>query len=64
MVTAREALRAESVMYGRVEAGLRCRSTSVTASREAFPWKSSTARPRRKLWVPNPVADTPTEVRA
>ena len=42
-------MRAASVMYGRVEAGLRCLSTSVTASHEAIPWKSSTARPRRKL---------------
>jgi hypothetical protein len=39
MVTARDAMRAESVMYCRVEAGLRCRSTSVTFSREARPWK-------------------------
>ncbi len=64
IVTAREAMRAESVMYGRVDAGLRCRSISVSASREALPWKSSTARPRRKLCAPSPVVLTPTEVRA
>ena len=57
-------MRAASVMYGRVEAGFRCRSTSVTTSRGAFPWKSSTARPRRKLWAPSPATSTPTAVRA
>ncbi len=64
MVTARDAMRAASVMYGRVDAMLPCRSTSVTASRDALPWKSSTARPRRKLCPTSPSAATPTAVRA
>ena len=32
-------------------AALRCRSTSVTVSRYACQWKSSTALPRQKLWA-------------
>ena len=64
MVTARAARRTESERYGRVEAALRCRSTSVTVSLDACPWKSSTARPLRKLWAPIPATSTPAEARA
>jgi hypothetical protein len=61
MVTASEARRAlqraVSVMYGRVEAALWWRSTSVTGLvtilRGALQsWKRSTASPLRKLWPP------------
>ena len=66
MVTARAARLSESERYGRVEAALRCRSTSVTVSLEACPWKSSTALPLRnlKLWAPIPATSTPAEARA